>query len=41
MASGITKMEISIAVQVRAKRDTLAFMQFTAPPDFHNTKLIR
>ena len=41
MASGVTKMYISIATQVGAKRDTLAFTQFTAPPDFHNTKLLR
>ena len=40
MASGITKMEISIAAQVRAKRDALPFLQFTAPPDFHNTKTL-
>ena len=41
MASGVTKMEISVAPQVRAKRKALAFTQFTAPPDFHNTKLLR
>ena len=41
MSSGVTKMEISIAAQVQAKRDALAFTQFTAPPDFHNTKLLR
>ena len=38
MASGITKMEVSIAVQVRAKRDALAFTPFANPPCFHNTK---
>ena len=41
MASGVTKMEIYIAAQVQAKRNTLSFKQFTAPPDFHNTKLLR
>ena len=34
-------MEISITAQVQAKRDALAFTQFTAPPDFHNTKMLR
>ena len=41
MASGVTKLEISIAVQVRAKRDALTFSQFKAPPDIHNTKMLR
>ena len=41
MAIGVTKMEISISAQVRAKRDALAFTQFTALLDFDNTKLIR
>ena len=41
MDSGVTKTEISISTQVRAKRDALAFTQFTAPPNFHNTKLLR
>ena len=41
MASGVTKMEISIAAQVLVKRDALTFSKFTAPPDFHNTKMIR
>ena len=41
MASGITEMEVSIAAQVRAKRDALAFTPFAKPPGFHNTKGIR
>ena len=41
MASGITKMDVSIAAQVRAKRDALAFTPFVDPPDFHNTKGFR
>ena len=38
MASGITTMEVSVAAQVRAKRDALAFTPFADPPGFHNTK---
>ena len=41
MESGVTNMEISIAAQVRAKRDALTFSQFTASPDFHNTNTLR
>ena len=41
MASGVNEMEISIATQVQVKRDALAFTQFTVPPYFHNTKLLR
>ena len=41
MAIGVTKVEISISAQVRAKRDALAFTQFTALLDFDNTKLLR
>ena len=40
MSSDVTKIEISIAAQVRAKRDALVFKDFTAPPVFHNTKLL-
>ena len=38
MESGITKMEVSIASQVRSKRNALAFTPFADPPGFHNTK---
>ena len=41
MASGITKMEVSIAAQVRAKRNALAFKPFADPPGFHSTKGLR
>ena len=41
MASGITKMEVSIAAQVRAKRDALAFTTFAKPTGFYNKKGIR
>ena len=41
MASGITKIEVSIAAQVRAKRNALAFTPFSEPPGFHNTKGLR
>ena len=41
MASGITKMEVSITAQVWAKRDALAFTSFADPPGFHNTKGLR
>ena len=41
MASGITKMEVSIAVQVRAKRDALAFTPFADPLGFHNMNGLR
>ena len=41
MASSITKMEVSIAAQVRAKCDALAFTSFAEPPGFHNTKGLR
>ena len=34
-------MEISIAAQVQAKRDALAFTPFAKPPGFHNTKGLR
>ena len=35
MASGITKMEVSIAAQVRDKRDALAFTPIAKPSGFH------
>ena len=38
MASSITNMEVSIAVQVRSKRDALAFTPFADLPGFHSTK---
>ena len=41
MVSGITKIEVSIAAQVRAKRNALAFTPFSEPPGFHNTKGLR
>ena len=41
MASSINKMEVSIAAQVRAKRNALAFTPFSKPPGFHNTKDLR
>ena len=41
MARGITKMEVPIAAQVRAKRDALAFTPFADPPGFYNTKGLR
>ena len=41
MVSGITKMEVSIAAQVRAKRNALAFTSFAEPLGFHNTKGLR
>ena len=41
MASRITKMEVSIAAQVWAKRNALAFTPFAEPPGFHNTKGLR
>ena len=41
MASDITKMKVSIAAQVRAKRNALAFTPFAEPPGFHNTKGLR
>ena len=41
MASGITKMEVSIAAQLRAKCNALAFTPFAKPPGFPNTKGLR
>ena len=41
MASIITKMEVSIAAQVRAKLDALAFAPFADPPGFYNPKGLR
>ena len=41
MASGITKMEVSIAAQVWAKRNALAFTSFAEPLGFYNTKGLR
>ena len=38
MASGIKKMEVSIAAQVRAQHDAHAFTMFTEPPCFQNMK---
>ena len=41
MASDVTKMEVSIAAQVRAQCDAHAFTMFTKPPCFQNVKNLR
>ena len=41
MVSGITKIEVSIAAQVRAQRDAHAFTMFIEPPCFQNVKNLR
>ena len=41
MASGATKMEVSIAAQVRDQSNAHAFTMFTDPPCFQNVKNLR
>ena len=41
MASGVTKMEVSIVAQVLVQGNAHAFTMFTKPPCFQNVKNLR